>query len=105
MKTDLYTKVVLTVIAALLTLNLLKTDGFITKANASVSPGYVDVPLNADGSINVKVIASDPQEVLLIGWKEARVMEDGTKQSFTKEIPYQRSGRNGIPVRIIEAEK
>jgi hypothetical protein len=52
MKTDLYTKIVLTVIAAALTANLIKSS--INPAMAD-SKHYVNVPVNADGSINVKI--------------------------------------------------
>ena len=61
MKTDLYTKIVLTIIAAALTLNLVK--GSITPAMADTKK-YVTLPLNADGSVNVKVTKMDgPMDV------------------------------------------
>jgi hypothetical protein len=61
MKTDLYTKVILTIIAIALTANLLK--GSITPAMAD-SKRYVSVPLNADGSLNVNIVkANAPMEV------------------------------------------
>lgn len=53
MKTDMYTKVVLTVIALALTVNLFK--GLITPAMAADSKPYAMVPVNADGTINVTV--------------------------------------------------
>jgi hypothetical protein len=56
MKTDLYTKIVLTVIAVALSANLIK--GFITPAKAD-SRKFVSVPVNADGSINVNIKKSD----------------------------------------------
>ncbi|WP_183554898.1 hypothetical protein [Mucilaginibacter sp. AK015] len=52
MKTDLYTKIVLTIIAVALTLNLVKSS--ITPAMADTKK-YVTVPVNADGSINVNI--------------------------------------------------
>ncbi|RYU85923.1 hypothetical protein EWM62_18990 [Mucilaginibacter terrigena] len=52
MKTDLYTKIILTIIAAALTLNLLKSS--ITPAMAD-GKKYVTLPVNADGSINVNI--------------------------------------------------
>jgi hypothetical protein len=52
MKTDLYTKIVLTVIAVALSANLIK--GFITPAKAD-NRKFVSVPVNADGSINVNI--------------------------------------------------
>jgi len=51
MKTDTYTKIVLTVIAVALSANLLK--GLITPAFAD-SRHYATVPVNADGSITVR---------------------------------------------------
>jgi len=56
MKTDLYTKVILTVIAVVLTLNLLK--GSITPAMADAKH-YATVPVNSDGSINVRMAKTD----------------------------------------------
>jgi len=52
MKTDIYTKVVLTIIAAVLTINLLK--GFITPAQADTRH-FVAVPVKADGTIDVNI--------------------------------------------------
>jgi hypothetical protein len=64
MKTDLYTKIVLTVIAVALSANLIK--GFITPAKAD-SRKFVSVPVNADGSINVNIKkSSEIMEVKLV---------------------------------------
>jgi len=52
MKTDLYTKIILTIIAVALTVNLFK--GSITPAMAD-SKKYVTLPTNPDGSINVNI--------------------------------------------------
>ena len=52
MKTDLYTKIILTIIAAALTLNLIKSS--ITSALAD-GKKHVTLPVNADGSINVNI--------------------------------------------------
>lgn len=52
MKTDLYTKIVLTIIAVVLTANLFKAT--ITPAIAD-SKKYVTLPVNPDGSINVNI--------------------------------------------------
>jgi hypothetical protein len=52
MKTDLYTKVILTIIAVALTLNLIKSS--ITPAMAD-NKKYVTLPVNPDGSINVNI--------------------------------------------------
>ncbi|MBK0377755.1 hypothetical protein [Mucilaginibacter segetis] len=52
MKTDLYTKVILTIIAIALTVNLFKAT--ITPAFAD-GKKYVTLPVNPDGSINVNI--------------------------------------------------
>lgn len=57
MKTDLYTKIILTVIAVALTGILFQNVTIIPKAVASdfnVKP-YATVPVNPDGSIDVKI--------------------------------------------------
>ena len=56
MKTDLYTKTILTVIAGTLTIIAFQNTEFFPKANASTSTlsGFATVPVNPDGSINVK---------------------------------------------------
>ena len=56
MKTDLYTKIILTIIAAALTLNLVKSS--ITPAMADTKK-YVALPVNPDGSINVNINKAD----------------------------------------------
>jgi hypothetical protein len=60
MKTDTYTKVILTIIAIVLTLNLLKSS--VTPAKAD-SKTYSTVPVNPDGTINVR-IKQAPKDVL-----------------------------------------
>lgn len=52
MKTDTYTKVVLTIIAVALSANFLK--GMITPAKADAK-NYVTLPVNADGTVNVRI--------------------------------------------------
>jgi len=61
MKTDIYTKIILTVIAVILSINLFK--GTITPAMAD-NRHYVSLPLNADGSLNVIIKkGSEPMKV------------------------------------------
>jgi hypothetical protein len=57
MKTDLYTKIVLTVIALALTVNVLK-GFFSTPAQAAVTGNkrVVELPVNQDGMVNVNVM-------------------------------------------------
>ncbi|MFD3000394.1 hypothetical protein ACFS7Z_08495 [Pontibacter toksunensis] len=70
MKVDLYTKTVLTVIAACLTVLVLKEVEVLPKAHADSSVSYTKgnvnyglVPVNADGTINVKLSTTDVVKV------------------------------------------
>jgi hypothetical protein len=56
MKTDLYTKIILTIIALVLTINLFK--GSVSSAKAETKK-YVSLPVNTDGTINVKIVDCD----------------------------------------------
>jgi hypothetical protein len=77
MKADRYTKTVLTVIAACMVINLLKEVDILPKAYANEpskpvttpapAPNYAVVPLNADGSINVKNVSNTPTDVNIVG--------------------------------------
>ena len=67
MKVDTYTKIILTVIAVVLTINLFK--GMITPATAANR--VVNVPVNPDGSITVKFAESDVLDVRLRGIDES----------------------------------
>lgn len=60
MKTDIYTKTVLTVIAIALIALVFKNNNIVNEAKAdkTVYSRYASIPLNDDGSINVK-LASD----------------------------------------------
>jgi hypothetical protein len=55
MKTDLYTKAVLTVIASALAIIAFQNAEIFPKANASKVAAFAAVPVNPDGSINVKM--------------------------------------------------
>lgn len=71
MKPDLYTKIVLTVIAACLCLIVLERVELIPRAHAAspapgldVPRGYALVPVNPDGSIDVRITSmKEPLEV------------------------------------------
>ncbi|WP_316744998.1 hypothetical protein [Pedobacter antarcticus] len=67
MKTDLYTKIVLTIIALALTINLFKES--ITPAMAAGAKPTVMVPLNADGTIDVNVVKM-PRDVIDVNIQE-----------------------------------
>jgi hypothetical protein len=67
MKTDKYTKIILTVIAVNLTVISIKSLDLIPKATAGTlaKPNYGLVPVNSDGSITVKFNQSSPMDVCL----------------------------------------
>ncbi len=68
MKTDVYTKTVLTVIAGALTIIALQHTDIFTKANASKSvSGFATVPVNPDGSIHVKFTETMKVNVAEVG--------------------------------------
>lgn len=76
MKTDLFTKIVLTVIAINLTILTVQNMDLIPKAYASESMNssnlapnvnYGLVPINEDGSINVKLNSYDEIDVNIVG--------------------------------------
>lgn len=78
MKTGIYTKVILTIIAINLTILSLKTLDIIPKANAKDAAtknvngrNYGLVPINSDGSINIKLIQDRVIDVRLRGIDEA----------------------------------
>jgi hypothetical protein len=78
MKTDRYTKIILTIIAACMVINVIENIDLMPRAyanepatkpstNLGENPAYGLVPLNKDGSINVKMAA--PTDVNVIGIK------------------------------------
>lgn len=78
MKTDVYTKIVLTIIAICLIVIVLKDVKFFSVVNANntglkleSSINYSLVPMNEDGSINVKFNNNDVIDVRLRGIDEA----------------------------------
>ena len=68
MKTDLYTKTILTLIAVCLVLIVLKDIDIFPKAYANQpnTPNYGLVPLNDDGSIDVNVKTFNPENTVKI---------------------------------------
>lgn len=106
MKSDLYTKAVLTVIAICLTINVFKDFDFIPKAyaektkptieNISPNKNYGLIPVNADGTINVNVkSSSSPMEVSIV--------DIDTYDNLGVELEYTSSNVK-VPVIIKENE-
>lgn len=88
MKNLKYLNGVLTVIAVCLVLLTLSAVGVIPKANASIASRYATVPLNPDGSINVKIESQgvQPVDIISIGGSNINAMyNDG--QRYTKGLP------------------
>ena len=54
MKTDIYTKAILTIIAGALSVIAFQQAEILPKANAAKVNSFLSVPVNPDGSINVK---------------------------------------------------
>lgn len=78
MKTDVYTKTVLTVIAACLLALVLRNTTIVTQARAESPTGfypaksdYALVPINEDGSINVRMAPEGVVDVRIRGIDEA----------------------------------
>ncbi|MBR9861576.1 hypothetical protein GYB22_12700 [bacterium] len=75
MKIDKYTKVILTVIAVNLSILTLANLNIVPNAQANSaefdsSKKYGLVPINSDGSVNVKVVSSSRVDVILRGINE-----------------------------------
>jgi hypothetical protein len=80
MKTDRYTKIILTVIAACMVINVLEKLDITPKAYANdkpaettlpkaPAPNYALIPTNADGSIKINLTNSAPMDVNIVGIK------------------------------------
>ena len=67
MKTDFYTKTVLTVIAGALTVIAFQQAEIFPKANASKVSSFATIPVNPDGSINVKFTETMKVNVTEVG--------------------------------------
>ncbi len=114
MKTDLYTKTVLTVIALALLGLLFKNGNIISEAKADKTnwSRYASIPVNTDGSINVKMLSDMDVNIRSVGGSSVygtipiNLKEIGGS-SFYGSLPinikeYGGSGVNssGLPVNI-----
>ena len=80
-----YLNGVLTVIAVCLVLLTLSVIGVIPKATASTGARYATIPLNADGSINVKI---DPQTIMNVNLVQLRGYEVPVKYANSTYFGY-----------------
>ena len=97
MKTDMYTKTVLTVIAAALLVIAFQNVDIFPKANASKSTSaFVSIPVNPDGSINVKMMDNMKVDISAVGGSSVY----GTIPINMKEISGSSISSYGLPVNI-----
>jgi hypothetical protein len=98
MKTDLYTKSVLTVIAAALVLLVLQHTDFTNEAKASGKDfnSFASVPVNEDGSINVRMMSDMDVNIHSIGGSSVY----GALPVNLREISGSSVNSGGIPVNI-----
>ena len=98
MKTDVYTKAILTVIAGALIIITFQNLDFFPKANANkTSTGFVSVPINPDGSINVKFVDEMKVNISSVGGNYVyNSLPINVKELDGSSI----SGSYGLPVNI-----
>lgn len=97
MKTDLYTKIVLSVIAGALSAIAFQNANVVTTANASkTTPGFLNVPVNPDGSINVKMMENMKVDIAAIGGSSIY----GALPMNLKEVSGSSVSSYGLPVNI-----
>jgi|ERR1043165_3496184 hypothetical protein len=113
MRTDLYTKTVLTIIAIALVAIVFKKEKMVSEAHAGSSFNrFTSVPVNEDGSINVKLVSDMDVNIRSVGGSSVygsipmNIKEIGGS-SFYGSLPVnlkEFSGSNvsssGLPVNI-----
>ncbi|MFY9309573.1 MAG: hypothetical protein WAQ28_11050 [Bacteroidia bacterium] len=114
MKTDLYTKSVLTVIAAALLILVFQNVTLVHEAKADKPDfnKFASIPINKDGSINVKLIEQMDVNLKSVGGSSVygelpvNLKEIGGTSIYStipvniKELSGSSVGSNGIPVNI-----
>ncbi|TAL57423.1 MAG: hypothetical protein EPN85_14155 [Bacteroidetes bacterium] len=97
MKTDLYTKTVLSIIAGALTIIAFQSFDILPKANASkTNTGFISIPVNPDGSINVKMMDNMKVDIAAIGGSSIY----GALPMNLKEVSGSSISGYGLPVNI-----
>jgi hypothetical protein len=97
MKTDVYTKVMLSLIAGALIVIAFQNVDFIPKANASKSTAaFVSIPVNSDGSINVKMMDNMKVDISAVGGSSIY----GALPINMKELAGSNISSYGLPVNI-----
>jgi hypothetical protein len=114
MRTDLYTKTILTVIAVALIALVFKNTTIVNEAKAdkAVYNKYASIPVNADGSINVKMMSDMDVNIRSVGGSSVygsipmNLKEIGGSSFYgalpinMKEYNGSSLNSNGIPVNI-----
>lgn len=114
MKTDFYTKAVLTVIAVALVILVLQNSTFVNEAKADQTNHnkYISIPINDDGSINVKMSNEMDVNIHSIGGSSVygalpiNLKEIGGSSFYgslpinLKEVSGSSFSSNGLPVNI-----
>lgn len=97
MKTDIYTKIILTVIAFCMLFNIIKEIDIISSVKADENIAQIPAPqtlstlkTNSDGSINVRMVAADVIEVKPAYGAEFKVVPSSYSTTFKIE-PYSSS--------------
>ncbi len=100
MKTDLYTKTVLTTIAIALVVLAFKNTSIVNSAQAEKTNfnKYASIPINEDGSINVRMIADMDVNIKSLGGSSIY----GTLPINIKELGGSSFYGNGLPVNLKE---
>ena len=122
MKTDSYTKIVLTIIAVCLLINILEKLELFPKAYAGATTAkavtplpdpsrYGLIPLNEDGSINVTMKTVSPMDVNITGIRtsddlKVNVSGINTSNSLNVNVNLEKIGGSsaygGLPVRVMK---
>jgi hypothetical protein len=122
MKTDRYTKVILTVIALCLVINVLEKVNIIPQAYADTplttntpltveTPKYGLIPLNEDGSINVTMKTVAPMDVNITGIRtsddlDVKISGINTSNNLNVNVNLDKiagsSAYGGLPVRVVK---
>jgi len=100
MKTDLYTKIVLTVIAVVLTINLVRDFAFVTPAQANTVSNLVNETKNtgSDGVMDVNIVQLNGSRVSSSGMPAE--IKNGEVPVDIKRFGGWSIGSSGIPVEV-----
>lgn len=122
MKTDRYTKVILTIIAACLVINVMDKINIIPQAYADTplpantpltvdTPKYGLIPLNEDGSMNVTMKTTAPMDVNITGIRtsddlDVKISGINTSNNLNVNVNLDKiagsSAYGGLPVRVVK---